>query len=467
MEEKQRPGESEDLANDESLLDVDQILALTRLELVFRDRSEPDGEAAELVAGALKSATTTSRHAVSGLNTGFHNIGQFELRRFLGEGTFGVVYEAIDPRSGQQVAVKIARSSVQSDGKSRERFLSEARIASRLDHVGIARILEVGEDRGLLFLVSQYCNGCTLDHWAFGLPAQNRYQDIARLFAKIARAVGFGHGQGVIHRDLKPANIMVTAGEDGAPSPMVLDFGLAFVSEEGLRQTGSSVLLGTPLYMSPEQLGDQAVSPASDIFSIGVILYESLVGITPFDAPTLPDVFQRIQLGQFKSPRTHVKDLPIALEAICLKCLRYDPSDRYASALALGEDLEAFAQGKAVEVTLPSRLERSKWFLRRPQLPRELSLVLIGVNGLVLAWAVINFPLAMLVLPQSPEQSSSQVMYWPVVAAIIPVHNLLLVMSVRLFQGRQTRRGVIVHLSLTIAIALLAVLLICVPAPLS
>lgn len=459
--------ESADLAAKESLLDADQLRALVRLNLVFCQSPQLDGVATPQATDSLRSTPDTSDSIATRSGSILPTIGRFRLQRFLGEGTFGVVYEAIDQVNGQQVAVKIARPSVPFDEKSRERFLSEARIASRLQHEGIARIYDVGDDQGVLYLVSQFCNGCTLDRWVFGLDEQTKYLEIARLLAQVARTVEFGHRKGVIHRDLKPANIIVVVGDNDPPSPIVLDFGLAIISEDGLRQTSSSVLLGTPLYMSPEQLDGKPASTACDIFAMGVILYECLVGVTPFDAFTLPDVFERIRLGRITSPRSQVRNLPVPLEAICMKCVRYQPGHRYASASALAEDLEAFVDGRAVRAKLPSRLASFSWCLRRPQLPQELSLLLVAVNGLVLAWAVVNFPLAMFVLPQTPEQSSTQGMYWPVVAAIIPVHSLLLAMSFRLLQGRQTRRGICLHLSLTIAIALLAAFLICVPAPLS
>lgn len=424
-------------------LDEDELFALVKLQAVFPD----------------VPATDTSKSIEP-------RIGRFEIRRILGEGTFGIVFEGWDTKNERVVAIKLARLHVSLDPQKRQRFFREADLASKLDHPGIARVYEIGEHDGQLFIAQEYCHGTTLSVWLNSLTILPSPIDIANLIARIANAIDHGHRFGIVHRDLKPENILVEIDENGCLLPRILDFGLAFSNQDALRQTSSSILLGTPLYMSPEHLtgsGNSEISAASDIFSLGSILYECLTGESPFAADTLPQVMDHLRIGVVERVKKRRPDIPYGIEAICMKCLRYDPKDRYTSAAELAEELFSFASGNKVSAKIPNLWARNAWRLRRPQHFQETALALIIINLIVLAWALINFPLVSLLIAEPSGESPEQAMFLPAVVAIIPAHTVLLWMSWKTYRRQQSKRGAIFHVLLTLTIGALAIFTICIP----
>jgi tRNA A-37 threonylcarbamoyl transferase component Bud32 len=205
-------------------------------------------------------------------------VGRFTVKQLLGRGAFGNVYKALDEELDRSVAVKVPRAGYFGAKEDEERFLREARSAARLRHPGIVAVHEIGNDRGVPYIVSEFVESRTLAE----LIAESRpgFRESAALTASIAEALDFAHAQGVVHRDIKPGNLLI----DRAGQPHISDFGLARRGDEDVTVTIDGQILGTPAYMSPEQaLGDTAkVGPRSDQYSLGVVLYELLTGERPF-----------------------------------------------------------------------------------------------------------------------------------------------------------------------------------------
>jgi serine/threonine protein kinase len=264
------------------------------------------------------------------------------------------------------------------------RFKAEAAAVARLSHPNIVQVHEVGDHRGLPFLTLEFIEGGNLAQKL----QENKlgFKASADLVHQLARAVQFAHKRGILHRDLKPANILLVpapgGGLDGdrppaepraSWTPKIADFGLAkpidgisSLTPAGVR-TQSGAILGTPAYMAPEQAAGKGkkVGPACDVYALGAILYECLTGRPPFQSETTLDTLMKVTTEEPVAPRTLRPRCPRDLETICLKCLRKQPEERYASAAALADDLRRYLDGEPIEARPPGKLERLGRFLRR------------------------------------------------------------------------------------------------------
>jgi hypothetical protein len=268
-------------------------------------------------------------------------LGRFEIVREIGRGAMGQVLLAHDPRIGRDVALKtLVPAGGVSEEEAREtssRFLREAQAAGRLLHPNIVTIFDVGEDQGLSFIAMEYIDGVTLERHARpkGLLPPGRVLD---LLAQAAAALDYAHEAGVVHRDIKPANLMLQ--KDGTLK--VTDFGLAKQRTANLTQSG--VLLGTPSYMSPEQIQGKDLDGRSDLFSLGVVLYELLTGVRPFDADSISTIIYRVLYEDPRPAAAHNPSLPDGLHRVLDRALAKDPAQRYASGALLVADLrQAFS----------------------------------------------------------------------------------------------------------------------------
>jgi WD40 repeat protein len=324
-------------------------------------------------------------------------LGRYRVRRRLGAGRFGMVYRATDPAVGRVVVVKVPQPVVLADPELRRRFTREALAAGRLDHPGIVPVYEAGEDGGLPYLAAGLIDGPTLAGWLADRGGPPDPRVAARLVELLALAIHHAHERGVLHCDLKPANVLLDpagpadAAVPGVGCPRVADFGLARLLEEDPSLTRTSQVAGTPLYMAPEQArGDRrALTARADVYALGAILYELLVGRPPFWGDTDAAVRLRVMTELPAPPGRRRPGVPRDLEAVCLKCLEKDPGRRYATAAELAADLERFRRGALVRARRPGAGERLSRAVRRRPATAALAVVAAAVAA-VLGWVLVR-----------------------------------------------------------------------------
>lgn len=297
--------------------------------------------------------------------------GRYRIIRELGRGAMGAVYLAQDEQLHRQVALKIPQFGADMNRGLLERFYREARAAAALRHPGICPVYDVGEIDGQHYITMAYIEGRPLRDFTKSSKRQAGRQ-VARVIRKLALALEVAHQNNVIHRDLKPANVMI----DNSNEPVVMDFGLARLSVEGEeRLTHTGTVIGTPAYMSPEQVdGDNnRVSPRSDIYSLGVIFYELLTGQLPFQG-NLMSILRKIATEEPRPPVELHSDIDPALQAICLKMMAKQPEQRYGSMSEVAQELAAWMQGRSSGVEESGALETSRApGSRRPPRREELT----------------------------------------------------------------------------------------------
>ncbi|WP_160168113.1 serine/threonine protein kinase [Rhodopirellula sallentina] len=320
-------------------------------------------------------------------------IGRYKLIREIGRGGYGIVFLASDTELHREVAVKIARPEITDSEEGVERFLREAQIAGTLRHPGIIPVFDCGVEGKLHYYVMPYIDSQHLGKWMDARkddPVDEK--QAAEWVRDIAAAIHYGHEQGVVHRDIKPQNILLNASSESPSgfSPVVLDFGLCGVEQSA--SVSTSVLAGTPNFMSPEQamFGRKRITKQSDIYSIGAVLYRMLTGETPHPATTLPEAILMLHNEPVRSPRTIRPELSKRLETICMKCLRKEPERRYESAKALADDLGRFLSGETLSAKPESRWERLQFSLRYRDWEARLGWSAIGISVGSFIWAFVG-----------------------------------------------------------------------------
>jgi tRNA A-37 threonylcarbamoyl transferase component Bud32/ribosomal protein S27E len=297
--------------------------------------------------------------------------GRFQVIELLGRGAFGEVYKARDRDLDRFVALKIPRADYFANTEETQRFLREARTAAGLRHSSIVQVHEIAHERGSPYIISDFIEGPTLaDLISGGRPG---FRESAELVAQLADALDYAHLQKVIHRDIKPSNILLAAphGPDaGGPRliPYLTDFGLARRDEGEITVTLDGQVLGTPAYMPPEQAaGDHArVDGRSDVYSLGVVLYELLSGELPFRGSRRM-LLHQVLYDEPRPPRTLNERIPRDLETICLKAMAKDPGRRYHTAADFRDDLRRFLRGDSITARRVGRAERTwRWCRRNP-----------------------------------------------------------------------------------------------------
>jgi WD40 repeat protein/tRNA A-37 threonylcarbamoyl transferase component Bud32 len=316
-------------------------------------------------------------------------VGRFHLRSFLGQGAFGKVYRAYDPQLDREVALKVPRLPPQ-DNAEAERFLREAKAASRLKHPNIVAVYEAGRAGDALYIVSELVEGVPLSVRLAEDPPKLRAG--VRILRELATALDYAHSEGVIHRDLKPANVML---KGGAGRPQVMDFGLARRPGDATT-TREGAVVGTPAYMAPEQARGETrrVGPHSDQYALGVMLYEVITGRRPFSGPAHA-VLAQVVSAVPPRPRKIAPSLPRDLEAICQKAMEKDPGRRYPDCGALAMDLLRWERGEPTAARPANPVMRlAKWARRQPALAGLTTAVILATTVLIAGGAVFTWRLS-------------------------------------------------------------------------
>jgi serine/threonine-protein kinase len=311
-----------------------------------KPKTAPPAPAAPTAATATATAATTAAGsaavpapaAAQPAGTDPQRLGRYQLEREIGRGAMGVVYLGRDTAINRMVAIKaIPLASEFSDAElveARSRFFREAETAGRLNHPNIVTIYDVGEERGLAYIAMEYLKGRHLSDYA---KSDNLLEPrkVLEIIARTADALGFAHKQQVVHRDIKPANLMYDTSTD---TLKITDFGIARLSGAGSTRTG--IVLGTPSFMSPEQLEGRTVTGHSDLFSLGVSLFQLLTGQLPFTADSMTGLMQQIAEAQHPPLRAFRPDLPACVEVIIDRALAKNPDSRYDTGAQMAAALE-------------------------------------------------------------------------------------------------------------------------------
>ena len=282
-----------------------------------------------------------------------NSIGRYHVLEQLGEGGMATVYKAFDTRLEREVAIKLLRTERLDSRKATKRFEIEAKALAKLNHPNIVQVLDFGEHDGTPYLVMEYVPGGTLKK-QLGKPLP--WQQAAQLLAPIARALAYAHENNLVHRDVKPSNILITS----TGIPKLADFGIAKMleMEETMDLTGTSVGVGTPWYMSPEQGKGEKIDQRTDIYSLGIVFYELVTGRKPYQADTpMAVIYQHVQ-DPLPRPTKIVSSLPSHVEQFLFKALAKEPENRFQSMGEIADVLEKLGAGAKVKVRAPGKNTR-------------------------------------------------------------------------------------------------------------
>src|SRR5438477_4000490 len=341
------------------------------------------------------------QHAVAPLRMKF---GDYELLEEIGRGGQGVVYRARQKSLNRTVALKIIGLGHWATKAHLTRFRLEAEAAASLDNPCIVPIHEIGERDGSCYFSMKFVEGGQLDQVVARAPISIRRA--AELISKLARTVHYAHERGILHRDIKPGNILF----DKRGEPHLTDFGLARLVETESTVTRTTEILGTPSYMAPEQaIGDiKAIGPASDVYGLGAVFYQLLTGQPPFVGDTTFETTRLVLEAEPRRPKFWNPKVNRDLETICLKCLEKDPQRRYASALALAEDLDRLLRHE------PARARRTGLFPRGYKRIRRNP----AISALVLSSVALVAAVVTIMWKNMPPPAVSQGI------AVLPFENL-------------------------------------------
>ncbi len=347
--------------------------------------------------------------------------GDYQLLEELARGGMGVVYKAHQVSLNRIVALKMILAGQFANQEDVQRFYREAAAAAKLDHPGIVPIFDVGCYENQHFFSMAYVAGESLGTKLKSGPLLPRVAAV--YMKKVAAAIHVAHQHGIIHRDLKPANILVSPTDE----PRIVDFGLAKHIEVDSDLTSTGMVMGTPCYMPPEQASGQTseISGASDVYSIGAILYAILTGRPPFVGTNTTETLIQVIQQEPVAPCKLMAGVPKDLEAICLKCLEKRPGDRYQTAEELSLDLQRFLAGEPIRAKDDWRRRIRKWTVREPVLAAQLVsilllMVIIGLNYLLFGRNEFGDSLKVLKL------NEAILVAWGIVAIVLQkIHNVI------------------------------------------
>ena len=308
-------------------------------------------------------------------------LGEYRVKRIVGYGSMGVVFEAHHEKLDRLVALKALPPGLGATEKAIQRFLREAQAVAQLSHESIVPIYEIRQTDAIHWYVMRFLEGDPLDRLVKAGPIDGKRA--ARLLQTAARAIHFAHQHGIIHRDIKPANMIL----DGEGRLVITDFGLAR-PEQGAGITDSGAMVGTPLYMSPEQIRARKgeIDRRTDIWSLGATLFELATGASPFTGESTQEILQNILEVEPRSPRALRADLHPDLEVIILKALEKEPKRRYTSALDMAQDLERFLEGEPITARRTNVFARGLRHVRKHKTIVSLAAAIVVIL-MLFAWA--------------------------------------------------------------------------------
>jgi WD40 repeat protein/tRNA A-37 threonylcarbamoyl transferase component Bud32 len=329
--------------------------------------------------GSLDAPPSAPPSASASSSAALGLIGEYELLEKIAEGGMGVVYKARQRSLNRLVALKLILGGRLATEQEVRRFQTEAEAAAQLDHPHIVPIYEVGAVEGRHFYVMKLVEGGSLSDCVVQGKSTITNRDAARLLLQLALAVHHAHQRGILHRDLKPANVLL----DPAGEPHVTDFGLARLTGRDSSLTQPGAVVGTPSFMAPEQAaGKKELTTAADVYSLGAVFYFLLAGRPPFEGETSLEVIRRVLNEEPVRPSIAGRSTNRDLETICLKCLEKEPARRYASALALAEDIQRWERHEPITARPATTWQRTgKWVRRHP--------ASAGLLGVSTAFAII------------------------------------------------------------------------------
>jgi eukaryotic-like serine/threonine-protein kinase len=336
---------------------------------------------------------------------------RYEIMQLLGEGGMGAVYKAMDHEVERMVALKIIRPELAVREEILARFKQELILARKITHKNVIRIFDLGEAEGLKFITMEFIEGKDLSS-LIREKGRLSFEECADIMSQTCTALDAAHSEGVVHRDLKPQNIMV----DKHGRVIVMDFGIARTVEQG-GMTNTGALIGTPDYMSPEQVMGEKVDVRSDLFTMGIIFYQLLVGQLPYKADTIQGAMFKRTRETSKSPQSVDPAVPPLLSDITVKCLQLEPQNRYQTALEIQKDIEAWREGSTKRIAPPEPVLPPKapiW--KRPIVLAPLAAVLLAAGGVIFGGKFFSSP---------SGTTAKRVAAAPPVAslAILPFHN--------------------------------------------
>lgn len=336
-------------------------------------------------------------------------VGRFRIRSWLGSGTFGVVYIADDTAHPQPVALKLPRLEVLADAAKRKRFASEVALVTQLKHPNIVEVRQAIAVGSSPFIATELCDGPDLGQWMLDRELRGAelpdWQDSARLIASLADALHFAHQKGISHCDLKPANVLLSSkqgsrsrhGELAEYEGKVTDFGLAHIQHASFRRSRSSMMVGTPTYMAPEQLDRLSSGAATvgsvasaDIYSLGVMLFELLTGDTPVPGEGYYEVIRNIRTHPAARLKQRRPDLPAGLDRVIETCLRKNPDARYVSAADLACDLRRLVCREKVLGKRYGVVQRLKHWCLQPDRMQTAGRFAICTQSLLTLWLLLS-----------------------------------------------------------------------------